>query len=60
MEIIKGKTIQKVVIATLIGYVVGEIIAYFNIFGSSEKAPLFCAMGAGVYMLFKMRNFKSL
>ena len=56
MESVRINIISKVVSASLIGCIIGEIIAYFNIFGSSQKAPLFCAMGAGIYMVFKIRS----
>jgi hypothetical protein len=44
--------ISFIVLSIIMGYLVGELIKYINIFGSSEKAPLLCAMGAGAHAIF--------
>jgi hypothetical protein len=44
--------ISFIALSIIMGYLVGELIKYINILGSSEKAPMVCAMGASAYAIF--------
>ncbi len=48
------KLIGEVLKYYAIGYLVGVLISYINVFGTSEKAPLLCAVGAGIFGFFKL------
>ena len=50
--------ISFIALSIILGYLVGELIKYINILGSSEKAPMICAMGAGGYAVF-IKYFKN-
>lgn len=41
-----------------VGYIVGLLIAYVNVFGTSGNAPLICAMGAGSFGFYTLLSKK--
>ena len=52
------KTIGNIFLSIIVGYFVGELIKYVNLFGSSQNAPLVCAMAAGGASVLRLYNLK--
>ncbi len=48
--------IVKIGLSVLIGYIIGLLLSYINIFGSSQNAPLMCAIGAGIFSLMRIKR----
>lgn len=50
----KRKSIEQVFVGIIAGWMIGLCISYLNIFGSSENAPLICALGGGIVALGRL------
>jgi hypothetical protein len=51
---INGKIILQILFSIVLGWLVGSAINYINVFGSSEKAPLICALVLGAISLGRL------
>ena len=56
--IFKIENIKRVLLSTFSGYLVGMVISYINLFGSSQDAPLMCAFGAAAFAIVSLKNKK--
>ena len=60
MNILKVKfnrqIIGEILIGVFVGYLIGLVISYINIFGSSQNAPQICAMASGVFSIMRIYN----
>ena len=54
--IFKIKSLKKILFSTFLGYLIGVIISYINLFGSSQNAPLICAFGASAFAAVSLKN----
>ena len=48
--------IKTVILYSLIGLIVGELIAFINVFGTSQNAPKICTLFMAIYGFFAYRN----
>lgn len=56
--ILKIDNLKRILLSTFLGYLVGVLILYINLFGSSEGAPLMCAAGAMLFAIASLKNEK--
>jgi NhaP-type Na+/H+ or K+/H+ antiporter len=60
MNILKVKfnrqIIGEILIGAFVGYLIGLVISYINIFGSSQNAPQICAMASGGFSIMRIYN----
>lgn len=55
-EVFKKKNISSVLLSTFFGYLVGVIIAYINLFESSQNATWLCAVGASAFAIASLKR----
>ncbi|MEE9406572.1 MAG: hypothetical protein V3V28_00720 [Polaribacter sp.] len=56
--IFKIENLKRILLSTFLGYLIGLIISYINLFGSSQDAPLMCAFGATAVAVVSLKNKK--
>ena len=57
-KIIKIESLKRILLAAFLGYIVGVIFSYINLFGSSQNAPLICTLGATIFAVVSLYNKK--
>ncbi len=57
-ELLSVKTIKIILLSIFYGYLVGMIIAYVDLFGSSQNAPVLCAFGASLLTISNLKRKK--
>lgn len=56
--IFKMENLKRILFSTFLGYLIGVVISYINLFGSSQNAPLMCAFGAMAFSIVSLKNKK--
>ncbi|MCF6241573.1 MAG: hypothetical protein L3J74_09540 [Bacteroidales bacterium] len=56
--IFKIENLKRILFSTFLGYIIGVIISYVNLFGSSQNAPLMCAFGTMAFAIVSLNNKK--
>lgn len=56
--IFKIENLKRILLSTFLGYLIGLMISYINLFGSSQNAPLMCAFGATAFAIVSLKSTK--
>ena len=57
-KIFKIKNLKRILLSTFSGYLIGLIISYINLFGSSQNAAFMCAFAATTFAIVSLKNKK--
>ena len=54
------QNLKTILLGTSVGYLIGWLISYINLFGSSQNEQLICAIGGMAFTVASLRNKKLL